>query len=139
MTRCVHGHAGPCLACADLLEYIRVRAHDVSPARPMVVPMRHRCGVCNRVKWIECRGHRRAGDRRTHFAVEVLERRTRWVYVASTASSVPQVYIAVALTACRRHSGHVAETWDKVDCTNCLRKKPVIDPSNAIRKRCTPC
>lgn len=104
----------------------------------------HRCYRCGLVEGIECRGHRSA-EARTHYQVEVLERRKRWktrVYqagsnelLAELLSSKPAVheqeeYIAAAKSACgRRVAGNSSTSkWDEVDCYNCLKRKPRIVP-----------
>jgi hypothetical protein len=106
----------------------------------------HRCYRCNLVIGIECRGHR-SSEARTHYQVEVLERRKRWktrIYqagsndlLAELLSSKPVVhrdeleeYASAVRSACGRRVAGNSSTpkWDEVDCYNCLKRKPRIVP-----------
>lgn len=93
-------------------------------------PDRHRCRTCGHVKWIECRGHRPWGQTRTHFRVEVLERKTWHVWRGQGLPLDKEERPSLVRTSCGREArgSRSSATWAAVTCALCLRKKPRAVP-----------
>jgi hypothetical protein len=121
------------LMSADHVRWLRLWIEKYEAAQRASVngPNSHRCHSCRLVKWIECRGHRRWGETKIHFAVEVLERKTWSVYKGPDQPGAKEERPARTRAVCQRvvkGSRAASQTWDEVTCSLCLRKKPRAVP-----------